>query len=146
MVRSSGKVGVTLIIVLAFVVGLVVMALSTGEGPSSAAANFMDALAKQDAPRLAEMSYADGVSQEEIEEQWRFTMEVVAPYYQFSYDIQGEKLTTEDRGFVWMDYVKNAGSSGAYAERFELPMVKTEDGWKVDVYAINRNMFPGLPR
>jgi hypothetical protein len=147
MHRSSGKVSATLIIILAFVAGLVVMALTTGgETPMAVGGKFMSALAAGDAAKLAALSHAEGVSQEELEEQWRYTMDVAAPHFKFTYAIKGESITTDRDAIVWMMYAKDAGSSSAYEERFELPLVKTDEGWRVDVYSLNRDMFPGLPR
>jgi hypothetical protein len=146
MSRRSGKVSVTLVVVVAFVLGLGVMALSTSENPATAGARFMAALARGDYKTLAELSYGDGVSREEFEKEWQYTMEVAAPHYQFNYEIRGESQTTPTSAVVKMMYTRNAGAAGSYEEPYQLPMVKTEDGWKVDVFSLDRDMFPGLPR
>ena len=146
MKSNSGKVGVTAIVVVAFVVGIGVMAVSSGESPSSAAARFMQGLVDMDEQTLADLSYGEGTSNEQFREKWDYTMHVVAPYFQFSYEVKDETKQGDDRAVVTLLYVRNAGSSGTYEENFQLPMIKTEDGWKVEVYSINRDMFPGLPR
>jgi hypothetical protein len=144
--RSNGKVSVTLIIVIAFVVGLGVMALSTGESPTFVGAKFMQALADGDAETLTDLSYAQDVPREEMLEQWTYATKVVSPYYVFTYEIKGESKPTKGTAIVWMMLTKNAASGAAYPERFELQLLDTEDGWKVDVFALSRDMYPGLPR
>jgi hypothetical protein len=144
--RSSGKVSVTLIIVAAFVVGIVFMALATGESPTIASARFMNALAQGEAETLTDLSYAPGVPREEMLEQWKFATDVVAPYYVFTYEITDEARPTKGTAIVSMMVTKNAASGSAYPERFELQLYDTDDGWKVDVFSISRDMYPGLPR
>lgn len=142
----SGKVSVTVVVVLAFIVGLAAMMMVSGDTPTTTGAQFMRALEDGDYKTLAAMSYGGEVSQAELEKQWEYTMTVAAPHYQFSYEIKGETQPSKDSAIVWMMFTKNVGSGGSYAERFDLPMVRTKDGWKVDVFSMNRDMFPGLPR
>jgi len=144
--RFSGKVSVTLIIVVAFVVGLVVMSLSGGKSPTIAGGKFMRALDAGDAEELTDLSYAPGVPRQELLEQWKYATEVVAPYYVFTYEIKGESKPTKGEAIVWMMVTKNAASGAAYPERFELLLHDTEDGWKVDVFSLSRDLYPGLPR
>jgi hypothetical protein len=118
----------------------------SGDTPTTTAARFMKALADGDYKTLAKMSYDGEVPQEELERQWEYTMTVAAPHYQFSYEIKGETQPAKDSATVWMMFTKNVGSGGSYAERFDLPMIRTKDGWKVDALSMNREMFPGLPR
>jgi hypothetical protein len=142
----AGKVGVTAIVIVAFLVGLGAMMLVSGDTPTATAARFMKALSDGDHKTLTEMSYSGDVSKEELAKQWEYTMTVAAPHYQFSYEIKGETQPSKDSAIVWMMFTKNVGAGGTYPERFDLPLVRTEDGWKVDVFSMNRDMFPGLPR
>lgn len=142
----AGKVSVTVIVIVAFLVGLVAMMLVSGDTPTTTAAQFMKALEDGDYKTLAAMSYGGEVPQSVLEEQWEYTMTVAAPHFQFTYEIKGETQPSRDSAIVWMMFTKNVASGGSYAERFDLPMVRTEDGWKVDVFSMNRDMFPGLPR
>lgn len=41
--------------------------------------------------------------------------------------------------------VERALGPNSFPENFDLPLVLTKDGWRVDVRNL-RNMFPGLPR
>ena len=146
MKLTAGKVSVTLIVVVAFVVGLVVILLTSGTTPTITAAKFMGALEDGDYKTLADLSHADGVPKEEFEEKWDYTMNVASKHFIFSYEIKTETKPGKDQAVVRMMYTKNAGSNGSFPEFFDLPMVRTDDGWKVLVYEMNREMFPGLPR
>ena len=144
--RSSGKVSITAIIVCVILLGMAVFALSTGESPTSAASRFMGALATRDVDTLAEMSYAPGYTKEEMTKKWKYTEDVVAPYFPFTYEIKGESEPAKDAAIVWMAYTNDAGKSGSYEKRLELQLHKTPDGWKVDVFSMPRDLYPGLPR
>lgn len=143
---QSGRVNIVVIVAVAFLVMLGSLTMFSQERPSAVAANFMLSLANMDAEKLTDLSYAQGTSREELLKKWKYTTEVVARDFTFTYDIKGENPIDEDSSNVWMMYRIHAGMDGSFDERFELPMVKTKDGWKVDVYAISRDMFPGLPR
>lgn len=135
-----------MIVIVAFVVGLVAMALSSSESPMLAGSNFMEALANGDVEALTELSYSDDVSKEEIAEKWNYTSHVVGPHFNFSYQITGETRQSDDTAVVTMMYAKNAGMASSYDEPYELPMHKVDGKWKVDIFSLPRNMFPGLPR
>lgn len=141
----AGKISATLIVIVAFVIGLVAMSLRPNESPTLAGAQFMAALAEGDAEALTELSYRDDLSKEEMLEMWTYTTQVVAVYFTFTYGITGESKPSEDTAVVSMDYAKRAGMSGSYDERYELPMKLVDGKWKVEVFALNRKMFPGLP-
>lgn len=142
----AGKVSATLIVIVAFVVGLLAMTLSTGESPMFVGSSFMAALADGDSQALAELSYGDGVTEEELVEMWEYTTHVAGLYFTFSYEITGETKPQDDTAIVTMEYVKNAGMSGSYPEKFQLPLKKVDGEWRVDVFSLSRDMYPGLPR
>ncbi|MCH7945513.1 MAG: hypothetical protein IIC73_05790 [Armatimonadetes bacterium] len=144
--QRSGRVSPVLIVAVAFVVGLIVMALTVGESPTSVVARFMAALAEGDAETLTDLSYLEDVSREEMLAKWEYTTGVVAPYFSFDYEIKGVSRPSDDQAIVWMMYTVNAGMRGSFDERFELELHSTDDGWKINVFAMSRQMFPGLPR
>ena len=45
-----------------------------------------------------------------------------------------------------VEVVTDALSGQSYPEFFELPMRKVDGQWKIEVGAIDRKMYPGLPR
>ncbi|MCH8977879.1 MAG: hypothetical protein IH945_01375 [Armatimonadetes bacterium] len=144
--QRSGRASPILIVVVAFVVGLLVMVLTVGESPTSVASRFMAALAEGDAEALTDLSYLEDVPREEMLAKWEYTTGVVAPHFPFAYEIKGSSKPSDDKAIVWMMYTVNAGMSASYPARYELELHETDDGWKVDVFAISRTMFPGLPR
>ena len=144
--RRSGRASPLLIVTVAFVVGLVVMTLTVSESPSSVARRFMAALAVGDAETLTDLTYLEDATREEMLAKWEYTTGVVGPYFPFRYEIKGETRPSDDQAIVWMLYTANAGMSGSYPDRFELELHSTDDGWKINVFALSRKMYPGLPR
>lgn len=107
---------------------------------------FMDALARGDVEKLTEMSYMSDLPKEEIRKRWDFTVNKAAPYYRFTWRVAGGDETEKDSGNVRLKVQRNVDSGSSYEESFQLPLIKTAEGWKVDVRSISRDMYPGLPR
>ena len=116
------------------------------ESVGTVGSNFMDALARGDAAKLTELSYMDKLSKPEIRKKWDFTVTKAAPYYRFAWRVASANATAENTAYVRLQVQRNVDGGGAYDEKFELPLVKTPEGWKVDVRAISRDLYPGLPR
>lgn len=136
-------------LVVASLVGLValgVLFVAAREGASTVAARFMDALARQDAATLTQLSYMDGVSAQELRSQWDYAVNVAGKYYRFNWEIRGETQTGPDSAAVRMGFWRNYGSPGSYDENFQLNLIRIRGTWKVDVRSISREMYPGLPR
>jgi hypothetical protein len=104
----------------------------------------MAALARGDAKEVAALSFLEGVEQAEAEKKWAYTLDV-ARHYQFRYTILSELNPSPGRSTLKMQVWRNYGPA-SYEEPFDLPMRQVEGQWKVEVRAINREMFPGLPR
>jgi hypothetical protein len=145
--KRSGSTStvVILAIALALVAAIVVLFLMAGDSPSGVATRFLTALAKGDSKTLAETSFIDGVSQEELQKKWEATHEVTK-YWQFNYMIQDSTQQDANNAAVVMQWVKNATSQSSYGEKYELPLAKRDGKWKVDVRGISREMYPALPR
>jgi len=146
MSRRSGKGNIAIVIIAAGLLGFAAIAMFTGERPIGAAARFMDALAKGDVEALTDLSNAPGYERAEIEAQWTRATKVAGPYFSFMYEVKSEAMQGSDKAVVLVLQTPEAGSVTAYERRVELPMTKTESGWKVDVLALHRDMYPGLPR
>ena len=144
--HRSGRASPVLIVIVLFVVGLIVVALTAAESASTVTGRFMAALAVGDAETLTDLSYLEDYSREDMLEKWKYTTGVVGPYFAFQYEIKGESHPSEDQAIVWMMYTPNKGMQGSYPARFEIELHMTDDGWKVDVFTISRAMYPGLPR
>lgn len=131
-----GSIGLVVIIALFFL---------GGRSASSVAAEFMSALGKHDVAKLTELSYMDGSTPEEVRKKWEYTVQV-APYYRFRWQFLGESNPTPDSAAVRLWVWRDAQSPATYEEKFEIPLVKIDGNWKVDVRGLNRLMFPALPR
>ncbi len=131
-----------LVVLLALVAGFVY----AGTSPGTVGSNFMDALARGDVDRLTELSVLGDEPKESIRRKWDFAVHKAAPYYRFAWQIAGTEETKDGGAAVRLKVQRNVDSGGSYDENYQLPLVKTKDGWKVEVGGINREMFPGLPR
>ena len=142
----AGKISVTLIVIVGLVVGLLAMSLLSKDSPAQAGAQFMAALAAGDAEALTELSYSDDVTKEEMLDMWKYATQVSGRYFTFTYNVTGESMPSDDTAVVNMMYAERAGMSGSVEVPYELPMKLVDGEWKVDVFALNRKMYPGLPR
>lgn len=130
----------------AAVVGVAILSFTlTGDSPGQGAARFMDALARGDVDAVTENSFIDGMDQETLRERWDYTLNVAAPHYRFAWRIINTSNQGPDTASVRLEYVRNL-TPGSFEEYFELPMVRRDNRWLVDVRGISREMFPSLPR
>jgi hypothetical protein len=143
--KRSGRASIVVIITVALVAAVLGLFLFAGESPSGVAGKFLTALAKGDSKTLAELSYMEGLTTEQVEQRWKETHEV-SKHWVFSYQIKDTKEQNATNTTVVLDWIKNAVNPSAYAEKFELPMVKRDGKWKVDVRGLSREMYPSLPR
>lgn len=139
-----------LILMLVLVVGAFALAK---EEPSSVAAQFMSALARHDAKKLAELSYIGKTEPAEIEsareklqKDWDFCVNTAGKYYTFAWRISGSRKASEDSASVSLQVKRNIAAGGSYDEKYELPIEKEGGKWKIVASGISSEMFPGLPR
>jgi hypothetical protein len=126
-------------------VGMVALLFAfSGQTPRSAASEFMSALAKGDVDKLAENSIIQNKPKEEVKKEWHETMKNARNYF-FLWEITAV-TQSGDTATVRLNRTEHPDNPDSYAEHFELEMVKTKDGWKVDVPQIARTMFPFLPQ
>lgn len=146
--RDSGRIGVGALFggaaVCAALIGGVF--LFSGSSPSEAAVKFMSALAKGDVQALTGLTALGTDTPAQVEAKWKFATEA-AKHYRFGWSITSATTNRAgDRGAVRMQVERNLGGSGSYGENFQLPMVKKDGTWKVEVSGISREMYPFLPR
>ncbi len=150
--KQIGRVHWLVLVGIAGLIGLVVLLLFGGLGPSAVAGNFMTALAKGDVDRLTAMTYAKQKSPDDIRKQWDFTVHQASPYYRFTWKIMNEHIQGDTEATVKLDvrrYIAqtlHANQVPGYYEHFEIPLTKIDGQWKVRVDAINRDLYPFLPR
>jgi hypothetical protein len=146
MVRRTGKVNVAVIVVVACLLTFGALSMFGGERPIQVVAKFMDALAKGDVERLTALSNAPGFTPEELKSEWERSTGEAGRYFKFIYHVQSESLPTETTAVVVVNFTPEAGSEVAYERRIEVPLSKIDGKWKVDVLALNRDIYPGMPR
>lgn len=115
------------------------------DSAATTASDFMSALAKGDVDKLTELSSFQGATKEELKEKWRFSVKEVAPHYLFVWRIVAVTRSDENSAAARMQVVRNP-DQGGYEENFQLPLVKEDGEWKVDIRAVNRGLYPGMPR
>lgn len=136
-------------LVLAGIIGAVVVVLVftlSGESPNSGAGQFMSALADHDVEKLVKHGHMDGETPESERAKWKYTLERVARYYRFQWEIANAQVIDENNATVTLTVVRNSTDPGAYDQKFGLPLVHIDGKWLVDVRGIPRDLFPGLPR
>ena len=143
--KRSGRTSIIVIITITLVAAVIGLFLMAGESPNGVGVKFLTALANGNTKTLAELSYMDGNTPAEIEEKWKQTHEI-SKYWYFAYQVQGTTIQDDKTATIRLEWVKNVSSPSAFGEKYELPMVKVDGKWKVDVRAISREMYPALPR
>lgn len=143
--KRSGRTSIIVIITVTLVAAVIGLFLLAGESPTGVGTKFLTALANGNEKQLAELSHMDGLTQAQIEEKWKGTYET-SKYWLFAYRVLGTTKQDANTATIRLDWIKNAANPGSYEEKFELPMVLIDGKWKVDVRAISREMYPGLPR
>ena len=115
------------------------------DSAATTAGEFMSALAKGDVDTLTELSWFQGATKEQLKEKWRYSVKEVGPHYVFAWKINAVTRSGDDSAAARMQVIRNL-DAGGYEENFQLPLVKDNGNWKVDVRSISRAMYPGLPK
>jgi len=144
--HRSGRASWVLVAGLASIALVAAIFFLGGEGPSAVANKFMKALARGDVNQLAALSTIGENSTEELKKKWEYAVNVAGPHYRFAYAIRSERQMSDDEAAVSIGVWRNYFSGIAYDEKFELPMIRKDGKWLVEVRGINREMYPGLPR
>lgn len=144
--NQSGRVSLLGILGLASFVLIGALLFLSRESLNSVGGRFMSALAKGDVDTLTKMSFLGKRTPEEIRNMWKFTVGTSGKYYNFRYRITSSRQADQNSGTVTMMFTKDADSPSAFEEKRELPLVKVNDDWKVDVANMSRDIYPGLPR
>jgi hypothetical protein len=143
--KRSGRTSIVIIVTVALVAGVIGLFLLAGESPTGVAGRFLTSLAKGDTKTLASLSYMGDLPPDKVEEAWKNTYEV-SKYWKFAYSISGSNEQDSNNATVKLQWVKGADNPSAFEEKYELPLVKKDGKWLVDVRGISRDMYPALPR
>lgn len=143
--KRSGRVSIILVVAVAIVAAVVALFLMAGDSPSGVAGRFLTALAKGDTKTLAELSYMEGLTTEQIEAKWKETHES-SKYWVFAFAIKDAKDQDANNSTVTVTWLKDAIGTAPEEIEAELMMVKKDGQWKVDVRGMSRTMYPFLPQ
>ncbi len=143
MLRAGKAHWITVIGSVGFVLLLVVFLIPTSS-PNTAANSFMSALADGDIEKLLLFSYYNG-DREKLRKQWEFSVNEAGKYYVFRWRNVGVKEADDQTAAVKLMVQRNYGPE-SYDEKFDLPMVKVDGKWLVDVASVSRALFPAIPR
>jgi hypothetical protein len=81
-----------------------------------------------------------------MRKKWDFAVNRAGKYYLFTYKITSARQIDENNAQVTMQFTKDAGDPSSYDAKYEIPLVKVGNEWKVDVKAISRELYPAIPR
>lgn len=145
--RSAGALRFNPIIAIGLVgvITIPIILFMLGQSPEAAAKEFMTALAAGDVNKLTEMTYLPE-PEEDINTQWQRTFETTAPNYVFGWELGTTEKDGADRAVVKVTIVEFRGPELHENDIANLPLVRREDKWMVDMRSLSRTFFPGLPR
>lgn len=118
----------------------------SSRGPVAVAEEFMHALDTKDVDRLVALSHFESPPPD-LREQWDNCVNVGARNFVYLWRIEdvgrpiGGRVSVK---FVFAEFRSPKGEE--LPELFELPLIDTAEGWKVNMDAIPRRFFPYLPR
>lgn len=145
MRKCAGKISFVLLAAIVSLLLIATLFLFNTSSPSTVAAEFMSALAKRDAATLTKLSIVGNKGPEEIRKQWETSL-AFGKHYLFAWKIVGAENSGDSSAAVRLSLLRNPVRQNSYDENFQLVLIKTDQGWKVDVPQISREMFPNLPK
>jgi hypothetical protein len=116
-----------------------------GKSPEAAAKEFMAALAAGDVDTLTEMTYLPD-PESDIKEQWQETFETTAKNYVFGWQFGTTEKDRDDRAVVRVIVTEFRGPETHENDQANIPLIRKDDKWMVDMRSLSRTFFPGLPR
>lgn len=143
--KRAGKAHWLMIAGLASVLVLLGLVIFGRDSAGETAAEFMTALGSGNAEKLTDLTFLGTGTKEEMRAKWEFATKRAAPYYRFTWRITNVAESGPNDANVTLQVMRNASAS-SYEEKFQLPLVKVKDEWKVDVRSVSSQMYPGLPR
>jgi len=143
--KRTGRVSIGLIFGLMLLIMVTIVVVFSQDSPKAAGTRFMDALARHDVKAVTALSFMGKKSPAEKEKEWEQTINVIGKHYGFYWRVTGDARSSDTEAAVKMIVQRNIQSGSTYDEKFELPMLKVDGKWLVDVNALDRRLFPGLP-
>jgi hypothetical protein len=122
--------------------------------PEAAAAEFLNALTKRDPQAAARLSYLENPSKP-LSEQWDYAFNKAGKHFLFLVSEVGRvQRHSDDRATLSVSYYEFTGPAdggdlpvnASSNETYELPMIKVDGQWKVDLASLTRRFYPYLPK
>lgn len=142
--KRSGKTHIVVILGILGIIVTIALVFFSGESPQTKASKFMTALATANADELAQYSYDETRTEEELKVAWEQSLKD-SKYYRFAWKPDAAVLTNDTLATVKLIVVRNPGAQ-SYDENFEIELRKFDGEWKVVVPSISRELYPWLPR
>jgi hypothetical protein len=143
--KKAGRILLPLIgLILLLIVGAVFF-LMADTSPTSVANDFLVALAKGDKKGLANLGYIEGASESQAEDIWAKTLDR-GEYFRFVWNIRQSAQSSPTHASVEFDLVRNIDRGATKEDDFQIPLIKIDGHWRVEVRGIPRGIYPGLPR
>jgi hypothetical protein len=144
--KRSGRFSPFIVVGVICLVMLVPLLFLTRTGPEKATAEFMGALGTANVEKLAELSIIGNHSVEERRKLWQESVGL-SKHYVFTWRITDVTKIDENHSAVILMVRRNLQiRMGEDETKFQVPMVKTDAGWRVAVDQLNRDLYPYLPR
>lgn len=144
--KRTGRINPFVVVGVVCFIILIPLFCASRKGPEAYAAEFLTALGKGDAGRLAELSIIGDHNLAEKSAMWQESVES-SKYYTFTWRITDVTTISDDRAAVSIMMRRNMQiRMGEDEMPYKLPMTKTSDGWKVQIDQINREIYPYLPK
>jgi hypothetical protein len=143
--KQAGRAHWLILAGVASVIAVVVLFLFAKDSTTDTAGAFLRALGKGDVDTLVDLSFYDQASKEELREKWDFAVNRAGPHYIFAWKLVGSVQSDEETAAVSVMFVRDY-DKGGYEQKLQIPLVKREGRWLVDVRAIDRSVYPALPR
>jgi len=145
VVKQAGKVHWLIVAGIVSVVLVVGLFLFARDSAAETASGFMKALGSGDVDTLVKLSYLDNTSADEMRKKWDFAVHRAGPHYLFAWQLDNVVQSDSENAAASMQVTRNIDQE-SFQEKFQLPLVKHDGKWLVDVRAINRKLYPALPR
>jgi len=125
---------------------LVAIFVFAGRGsPTSTAQEFMEALARGDTAKLTDLTYIRNGDKEAMRKGYDFATHEAGQNYSFLWRVKDEHQADANDASVQLSVIRNARGMASFEENFEIPLVRQDGKWLVDVGGINDLLYPALP-
>lgn len=144
--KRTGRPSILAIIGLICLIIIVPILFMSGRTAESTAQDFMIALADGNPDKLAQLSVIGNFDEAKRKQLWEQTLNR-SEHYRFAWRISNSTQISPDKYAVELQLRRNLQlKMGQSENKFTLPVRKVEGQWKVDVHAMDRDIYPGLPR